>query len=47
METHVLHDWDLYQLTMCFLSFLLFLGSQRNVTHIPPESGGWGVLACT
>lgn len=37
METHVLHDCELYQLTI-FLFFPLFLGSQeclRNITHIP------------
>ena len=37
METHVLYDCDLYQLTICFLNFPLILGSQeclRNITHM-------------
>ena len=31
METPVLHDFDLYQLTFCFLSLSLFLGSQEGL----------------
>ena len=50
METHVLYDCDLYQLTICFLSFPLFLGSQeclRNITHIPCSGGqGGGASFC-
>lgn len=47
METPVLHDCDLYQLTVCFsLSFVLV---QPGVPHIPQGvggQGGCGVVAC-
>ena len=47
METQVLQDCDLYQLTNCFSPFLLFLSHQecpRTITHIPPGGGEclWG-----
>ena len=51
METQVLQDCDLYQLTICFLSFPLSLGKVpkakclRNVTNIPLDRRGAGVLA--
>ena len=49
MEAPIQDDCDLYQLTICFLSFPLFLGSQeclRNITHTPPVGAGvGGVLA--
>lgn len=42
METHTLHDCDLYQLTIGF-AFPLFLGRQerlRKTTHSPCGRGG-------
>ena len=47
MESHDLQGCNLSQLTICFLSFPLFLGSQerlRIVTQIPTR--GRGMLAC-
>ena len=42
METHVLHDCDLYQLTTCFyLSFVLGSQECRGMSHI--SHLGWGV----
>ena len=44
METHVLHDCDLYQLTICFSPFLCSWAarSARGISHIPhlEELGG-------
>ena len=34
METHILQDCDLYQLTLCVLSFPLFLGSKECQRHV-------------
>ena len=42
METHVLYDCDLYQLTICFLSFVLGLPGVPEECHTYP-TWGWGV----
>ena len=40
MKTHVLYDYDLYQLTICFISFPLFLGpGVPEENRIYPTSG--------
>ena len=46
METRVLHDYDLYQLTIGFLSPSFVLGKpgvpEEYLTH--PTWGGWGAV---
>ena len=41
METHVLQDCDLYQLTVCFLSFVLGQPGVPEEYHMYHTWGAW------